>query len=59
MTTPLIPAGSNVASCRIESVASQGGNAITGGSRPLGIAVGGGAVWVANHGGDSITKIQP
>jgi DNA-binding beta-propeller fold protein YncE len=35
------------------------GNPITVGTRPLGIAVGGGAVWVANNGGDSVTKIAP
>ena len=29
------------------------------GSKPLGIAAGAGSIWVANHGDDSLTRIEP
>ena len=29
------------------------------GEKPLGIATGAGAVWVANHESDTVTRIQP
>ena len=35
------------------------GAAIPVGNRPSDVAVGGGAVWVANQGDDSVTRIAP
>ena len=35
------------------------GSPIPVGSKPLGIATGAGAVWVANHESDTVTRIQP
>ena len=35
------------------------GSAIPVGDEPIGIAAGAGAVWVANHESNTVTRIQP
>jgi serine/threonine-protein kinase len=35
------------------------GAPVTVGEKPLGIAAGAGAIWVANYGSDTVTRIQP